>query len=129
MLKHYRQHILVLIALAIVLSSGWHSALRNVLGDLRFAPDHRQASGQVVVIAIDAASIEKIGVWPWPRGLHAELLRRLDSAGVSDIAFDVDFSAPSDAASDQEFVEALRRAAGSVILPSFKQPGAVAGNP
>ena len=37
---------------------------------------------------------------------------------------DVDFSTPSDPASDQAFVEALRAAAGSVVLPSFKQPGA-----
>lgn len=28
----------------------------------------------------------------------------------------------SDAASDQTFVEALRTAGGSVVLPSFKQP-------
>jgi diguanylate cyclase (GGDEF)-like protein/PAS domain S-box-containing protein len=127
--KHYRPHILVLIALAIILSSSWPGAFRNILGDLRFARDHRQATGQIVVVAIDAPSIEKIGVWPWPRRLHAELIKRLESAGASDIAFDVDFSAPSDPASDQEFVDALRSAAGSVILPSFKQPGAASGNP
>jgi len=127
-LKHYRPHILVLIALASVLSSGWHGAFRNVLADLRFAWDQRQASGEIVVVAIDASSIEKIGIWPWPRRLHAELLRKLENAGVRDIAFDVDFSAPSDPASDQEFVEALRGAGGSVVLPSFKQPGAVSGN-
>src|SRR5258708_34901499 len=120
---------LVLIALASVLSSGWHGASRNVLADLRFAWDQRQASGEIVVVAIDASSIEKIGIWPWPRRLHAELLRKLENAGVRDIAFDVDFSAPSDPASDQEFVEALRGAGGSVVLPSFKQPGAVSGNP
>jgi diguanylate cyclase (GGDEF)-like protein/PAS domain S-box-containing protein len=128
-LKHYRPHILVLIALATVLLSGWHGAFRNALADLRFAWDKRQASGEIVVVAIDATSIEKIGVWPWPRRLHADLLRRLESAGVSDIAFDVDFSAPSDPASDREFVDALRSAAGSVILPSFKQSGAVSGSP
>jgi diguanylate cyclase (GGDEF)-like protein/PAS domain S-box-containing protein len=127
-LKHYRPHILVLIALASVLSSGWHGAFRNALADLRFAWDQRQASGEIVVVAIDAASIEKIGIWPWPRRLHAELLRRLENAGVRDVAFDVDFSAPSDPTSDQEFVEALRGAGGSVILPSFKQPGAVSGD-
>jgi diguanylate cyclase (GGDEF)-like protein/PAS domain S-box-containing protein len=128
-LKHYRPHILVLIALASVLLSGWHGAFRNALADLRFAWDQRQASGEIVVVSIDSLSIEKIGVWPWPRRLHAELLRRLEDAGVRDVAFDVDFSAPSDPASDQEFVEALRRAAGSVILASFKQPGSVSGNP
>jgi diguanylate cyclase (GGDEF)-like protein/PAS domain S-box-containing protein len=127
-LKHYRPHIFVVVALAIVLSSGWHGALRNALTDLRFAWEQRQASGDVVVVAIDAASIEKIGVWPWPRQLHADLLRRLEVAGVRDVVFDVDFSTPSDAASDQAFVEALERAGGSTVLPSFKQPGADRGN-
>jgi diguanylate cyclase (GGDEF)-like protein/PAS domain S-box-containing protein len=120
--KRYRPHILVVIALAIVLSTGWHGALRNALTDLRFAWQPRDASGKVVVVAIDAPSIDQIGVWPWPRRLHADLLRRLEAAGSGDIAFDVDFSAPSDPASDEAFVKALRDAGGSTILPSFKQP-------
>jgi diguanylate cyclase (GGDEF)-like protein/PAS domain S-box-containing protein len=127
-LKHYRPHIFVVVALAIVLSSGWHSAFRNALTDLRFAWEQRQASGEIVVVAIDAPSIEKIGVWPWPRRLHADLLRQLEIAGVRDVAFDVDFSTPSDTASDQAFVETLEDAGGSVLLPSFKQPGADAAN-
>ena len=65
----------------------------------------------------------KIGVWPWPRRLHAELLRRLRGRS-QDIALDVDFSTPSDPASDRAFVEALRGAGGSTVLPAFKQPGA-----
>ena len=122
-MKHYRPHIFVVVALAIVLSSGLHGALRNALTDLRFAWQQRQASGEIVVVAIDAPSIEKIGVWPWPRRLHADLLRRLESAGVRDIVFDVDFSSPSDPASDQAFVEALEQRGRPVVLPSFKQPG------
>src|ERR1700730_1575913 len=102
--------------------------LRNALTDLRFSWISRQATGDVVVIAIDAPSIEKIGVWPWPRRLHADLLRRLEIADVRDIVFDVDFSTPSDAASDQAFVDALQSAGGSVVLPSFKQPGLDGGN-
>jgi diguanylate cyclase (GGDEF)-like protein/PAS domain S-box-containing protein len=128
-LKHYRPHALVAIALAIVLCTGWHGTFRNALADLRFAWLQRPASGEVVVVAIDASSLEKIGVWPWPRGLHADLLRELEHAGASDIAFDVDFSAPSDPASDHAFADALQDAAGSVVLPSFKQPGAEPGNP
>jgi diguanylate cyclase (GGDEF)-like protein/PAS domain S-box-containing protein len=120
--KRYRPHILVVIALAIVLSTGWHGALRNALTDLRFAWQSRDASGKVVVVAIDAPSIDQIGVWPWPRQLHAELLRRLEAAGAADIALDVDFSTPSDPASDEAFVKALRDVGGSTILPSFKQP-------
>ena len=128
-MKHYRPHILVVTALAVVLMSGWHDAFRNALADLRFRFLQRDAGGDITVVAIDAPSIEKIGVWPWPRRLHAELLRELEKAGVRDIAFDVDFSAPSDPASDRDFVEALRGAAGSVILPSFQQPAADPANP
>ncbi|OPY97981.1 histidine kinase [Bradyrhizobium sacchari] len=120
-MKRYRPHILVVIALAVVLSTGWHGALRNALTDLRFAWQSRAAGGNVVVVAIDAPSIDQIGVWPWPRRLHAELLRRLEAAGVQDVAFDVDFSTPSDPASDEAFVKALRDVGGSTILPSFKQ--------
>src|SRR5690348_7441730 len=128
-LKHYRPHVLVVIALAVVLVSGWHDAFRNALADLRFNWLQREASGEIVIVSIDTPSLEKIGVWPWPRRLHAELLRQLEKAGARDVAFDVDFSAPSDAASDQEFAEALRGAGGSVVLPWFKQPGADAANP
>ena len=122
-MKQYRQHILVAAVLAVVLVSGWHGGLRNALADLRFTWLPQSAGDDIVVVAIDAPSIEKVGVWPWPRRLHAELLRRLESAEVSDIVFDVDFSTPSDAKSDQAFLEALRDAGGSVMLPSFKQPG------
>jgi diguanylate cyclase (GGDEF)-like protein/PAS domain S-box-containing protein len=127
-LKHYRPHVFVVVALAIVLLSGMHGALRNALVDLRFTWEPRQASGDIVVVAIDAPSIDKIGVWPWPRRLHADLLRRLESAGVRDVVFDVDFSTPSDPASDLAFVDALERVGGSVVLPSFKQPGADGAN-
>lgn len=123
-MKNYRPHILVAIVLAIALVTNWPGTLRNVLADLRFAWQSRAATGDVVVIAIDAPSIEQIGVWPWPRRLHAQLLQRLDRAGINDVAFDVDFSTPSDIASDQAFVEALRAAGGSTVLPAFKQPGA-----
>lgn len=121
-MKRYRPHILVVIALAVVLSTGWHGALRNALTDLRFAWESRSASGNVVVVAIDAPSIDQIGVWPWPRHLHADLLRRLEAAGAQDVAFDIDFSTPSDPASDEAFLTALREVGGSTILPSFQQP-------
>ena len=95
-MKRYRPHILVVTALAIVLSTGWHGALRNDLTDLRFGWQPREASGEIVVVGIDAPSIEQVGVWPWPRNLHADLLRQLERAGAKDVAFDVDFSTPSD---------------------------------
>jgi diguanylate cyclase (GGDEF)-like protein/PAS domain S-box-containing protein len=121
--KQYRPHLFVIVALAIVLSCGWHGTFRHALADLRFGWHTRQASGDIVVVAIDARSIDTIGVWPWPRRLHADLIRQLQKADVQDIALDVDFSTPSDPASDRDFAEALESAGGSVILPAFQQPG------
>ena len=126
--KYWRPNILVAGALALILAAGWHAALRNTLLDLRFAGGSRQPTGDIVVVAIDTRSIEDVGIWPWPRRLHANLLRRLTAAGVRDVVFDVDFSTPSDPASDREFVNALAEAGGSVVLPSFKQPGVGAGS-
>ena len=49
----------------------------------------RQASPQVVIVAIDEASLAAVGRWPWSRTTQAELVRRLDAAGAAAIAFDV----------------------------------------
>ena len=120
-MKKYRPHFLVFCVLALILLTGMHNALQNALTDMRFGWFPRQASGKIVLVAIDPHSIETIGVWPWPRRLHADLIDRLESAGASDIAFDVDFSSPSDPAFDQALVDALQRAGGSVVLPAFTQ--------
>ncbi len=120
-MKPYRPHIFVLCVLAIVLLTGMHNAFRNALTDMRFGWFARQATGNIVLVAIDPPSIDKIGVWPWPRQLHAQLIDQLQNAGASDIVFDVDFSSPSNPASDQAFADALRKAGGSVVLPVFKQ--------
>jgi diguanylate cyclase (GGDEF)-like protein/PAS domain S-box-containing protein len=120
-MKRYRPHLLVLCVLAVVLLTGMHSALQNALTDMRFNWYHRQTSGNIVLVAIDSTSIDKIGIWPWPRQLHAELIDRLVSAGASNTVFDVDFSSPSNSASDQSFVDALESAGGSVVLPTFEQ--------
>jgi diguanylate cyclase (GGDEF)-like protein len=119
--RRYRPHILVLCVLAATLLTGLHTTLHNTLTDTRFRWSPRAASGDIVLVAIDAASIDAIGVWPWPRQLHATLIDQLERAGASDIVFDVDFSSPSNPDADRAFAEALRRAGGSVVLPVFRQ--------
>ena len=120
-MAHFKLHALVLCILAIVQLTGLHNALENCLSDLRSLWSPRAATGDIVLVAIDSQSLAKIGVWPWPRTVHAQLLDRLESAGVADVVFAIDFSAPSNPESDNAFAAALERAGGSVILPSFKQ--------
>jgi PAS domain S-box-containing protein len=120
-MKRYRPHLLVLCVLAVVLLSGIHTTLQNALTDMRFGWFLRQASGDIVLVTIDSTSIDKIGVWPWPRQIHAKLIDKLESAGASIIAFDIDFSSQSNPTSDQSFVDALQKAGGSVVLSAFSQ--------
>jgi CHASE2 domain-containing sensor protein/predicted Ser/Thr protein kinase len=62
-------------------------------------------SADVVIVSIDANSIEKLGRWPWPRDLHASLVNRLSKDGVRSIAFIEPFEAPQ-AGNDVERIRA-----------------------
>ena len=70
-MKKYRPHIFVLCVLAVVLLAGAHSALHNANTDARFGWLTRDASNEIVLVAIDPPppSMDKVGIWPWPRRL------------------------------------------------------------
>lgn len=102
-------------------------SLDFVLRDMRDAARDHQASEEIHIVEIDAKSLAEIDQWPWSRRYHAQLVDRLSAAGAHVIAFDVDFSAHSNAADDARFREALERAGGGVILPTFQQLGSNRG--
>ena len=73
---------------------------------------------QIVIVAIDETSMAEIRQqWPWPRNLHAQLLRQLHKAGAKVIGIDVLFAEPSEPAEDQALTDALRDV-GNVVLVS-----------
>jgi adenylate cyclase len=68
---------------------------------------------QVTVLALDEASLEVHGQWPWPRDRVATLVQRLfDTYGARALAFDIVFAEPdrSDAASLREHLARAGRA-------------------
>lgn len=71
----------------------------------------------IVLVSIDQDSFDELGLsWPWPRTLHAELIRKLAKAEAKVIAFDVLFTAPkADGREDRALADAIRDA-GNVIL-------------
>ena len=85
-MNRIRPHLFVVFTLAALMLTGVPGALKDALVDLRFEIFPRQATGDVVVVAIDPPSIHAMGVWPWPRRLHAELIDKLVNAGVAGIA-------------------------------------------
>ncbi|MBX3679703.1 MAG: CHASE2 domain-containing protein [Rhodocyclaceae bacterium] len=97
---------------------GWLWRIDQVIYDGAMSMSTHHADEDVVVVAIDDTSIARIGRWPWPRTVHAELLNRLREAGSGPVAVDVLFSEPAldDHTGDEALADAIR-AHGRVALP------------
>ncbi len=71
---------------------------------------------ELLIVGIDETSFQEVRrPWPWPRRLHAALIKRLSEAGARLIIFDVLFADPTTPEDDQIFAQAMRRA-GNVIV-------------
>jgi adenylate cyclase len=83
--------------------------------DARFAiRGDLEPPADVVIVGIDEASFRELGEqWPFPRSLHAEAINELQGARA--IAYDVQFTEPSNPADDQALATAIERA-GNVVL-------------
>ena len=71
----------------------------------------------IVIVGIDDPSFSELGErWPFPRTLHAEAVKQLRADGARVIAYDVQFTEPSEnPADDQELADAIAQA-GNVVL-------------
>ncbi|MBM3204973.1 CHASE2 domain-containing protein [Candidatus Uhrbacteria bacterium] len=99
---------------AIGLLAGVFSSSSDRVSD-RFFLD-READPSIVIVAVDDASLAKVGRWPWPRETHADLIQRLTVGGAQVIGYDVNFPEPSSADQDGALVDAIR-VSGKVVLP------------
>ena len=84
------------------------------------------APRDVIIVAIDEQSTQKLGLpdkpRDWPRDLHARLVRYLAGAGARVIGFDLTFDTPSaQPAHDQEFAEAIWLAGNVLMTASIRQ--------
>ena len=102
-------------------ATGLNSHIGQKLVELRYQLFPHHASGKVVLVAIDAKSLQEKSNWPWKRSTHAKLVKKLIEADAGDIAFDIDFSAKTTPSEDKALQKALIAAKGTIILPSFKQ--------
>jgi adenylate cyclase len=92
-------------------------ALENLELDLAYRQRPPQPPPpELLIVGIDEASFQEFRrQWPWPRRLHAELIRRLAAAGAALIVFDVVFADPSTPEDDQLLAASMTKA-GNVIL-------------
>lgn len=87
----------------------------NIIHDAYMGVFKHRPDDRIVVVAIDNRSLEAIGLWPWPRQIHARLLDQLTGADVAAVGLDVLFIEPS-ATGDPVLSEALARS-GHTCLP------------
>ncbi|MBW4653430.1 MAG: EAL domain-containing protein [Kaiparowitsia implicata GSE-PSE-MK54-09C] len=100
---------------------GMLAPLDQALQNFRFAATDRAPSGETVFVEIDAESLAAVGVWPWPRQIHARLLDRLMQLGAAEVVYDIDFSTASVPEGDLALEQALERAGGYAFLAAFQQ--------
>ena len=76
----------------------------------------RQATGElpIRIVDIDERSLKKIGQWPWPRSILADLVDKLREAGAAVVVFDVIFAEPD-------------RTSPKLLLPLLKDMGVNGG--
>ncbi|WP_439530917.1 EAL domain-containing protein [Pannonibacter sp.] len=102
-------------------ANGWLRPIERAVQQARFSVLDRAPSGEIVFVDIDASSLQHVGVWPWPRSIHARIIDRLRAEGAAEIFYDVDFSSASNAEEDAALAQALERAEGRVHLAVFRQ--------
>lgn len=118
--------VLVAAVLALVLLAarqGWTERADLAAYDTAIAAQHHPARDDIVIVAIDDASITAIGRWPWRRAVLGQLVERIAAGGPRVIGVDVilserDTRYPQD---DALLARSLAQA-GNVVLPVVAEP-------
>jgi adenylate cyclase len=100
---HLRRGILYLLPLAVLfVAIGARIAAPDLLDRLSLiafdlyqrALPRVPGNSPIRIVDIDDKSLAKIGQWPWPRTVVAQLIERLAASGAAVVAFDIDFAEP-----------------------------------
>jgi CHASE2 domain-containing sensor protein len=100
----------------LVMLTGAFSPVERSTRTLRFELRHTDAPKRVTVVAIDDLTFSRLDdQWPFKRSIHARVIDRLRKAGAREIAYDVQFTEPTELKQDQALMTAVQRA-GNVTL-------------
>ncbi|HKC65688.1 MAG TPA: CHASE2 domain-containing protein, partial [Pyrinomonadaceae bacterium] len=111
--------LILLVSLSAVVAVTWFvpsfsAATLNMLFRLRGS---LPPPNDVVIVAVDDASLQEVGNWPWPRSVMASVLDKITSANPRAVGLDVIYAENSDTADDNLLTEAIRHN-GRVVLPA-----------
>lgn len=113
------------VAAVLTALGAWGDVFR---GQERFLYDLRlrgtpaaEATDRIVPIAIDDASVARLGRWPWPRPITAGLARDLGAEGARVVMIDLTYDSFTTKGEDDAFVAAMRDARAAVFAYSALQ--------
>ncbi len=98
-MKKQRSYIVSMVLMALLFLTAYKTDLEPLhsfslrFNDTNFALQTKTASDDVVFIAIDEASVNRFGRWPWSRDVLAKAVDNLDSSTL--LIFDMVFSEPT----------------------------------
>lgn len=108
--------ICVCCGLAAAMTLPGQSFNRLVFDCLTWISTKPEVADRIVIVTIDEPSFARLNLqWPWPRSMHAEVIKKLFSAGAKTIAIDLLMPEPSDALNDAALAEVLNE---NVVLAS-----------
>ena len=112
--------------LALLLAAGaalaayqqWFWRFDLALYDMASSVSRASVPADVIIVAIDEASVARVGRWPWSRRVHAALIDRLTRDGARAAGLDLILAEPDrvDADADAVLAAALHRN-GRTVLP------------
>ncbi len=109
--------LIVILATAAAMLAAWRAPNLNL-----FAQDQMMRTrgdlpepNDILIVAIDEASIAKLGQFPWKRSLTAQVLDKISPSQPKAIALDILYSEPTDLIEDKTLVEAVKKA-GNVVI-------------
>jgi len=108
------------VIVSILFVTGVSSTLELKSIDLLFKlRGEQEVFEDVVLIDIDDRSLEYLGKWPWPRDVHARIIRYLNELGVKAVVFDVLFTEMDPVKSSQVILTRETKKAGNVYHAMF----------
>jgi CHASE2 domain-containing sensor protein/predicted Ser/Thr protein kinase len=97
----------VVLAIGRLVTHDSSTALEGRLYDRVHLSAKNLPAQDIVLVSIDAESLEKLGDWPWARDVHATLIERLRADGASVVAWTVPFGSVAGGNENQRVREAL----------------------
>lgn len=120
----------VALALLAALLGGFNGLGRidQILYDRAVGLTGRDISPDILIVAIDDASIDALGRWPWRRAVHAALLDRLQGAravGLDLIFAEPDTTHPGDDGILADSIRRNSRVVLPVVLDRLRHPSSI----